>query len=349
MKNSQFTIHNSQFTIILVLLVTACNQPEAPTTRTARKSTAHLVKTTVVTKQPLTTTAVYTGNLRARRVVRIFVQEEGRITHLPYYEGDAVKAKALLIRLDNVLLKAELDKAIATHKYARVNAQRYKKLAKKRIVSADELSRAQTEQEIARAEEKILRTRLSYTKITAPFAGIVTARLVEPGDVVSANTHVLTIIVPSSLVVDVDISERLISQLKPKEPVLVRIDALGTKFFKGTISRIHPTIDPHTRFGKIEITLRPLPKGAREGQFCRVTLTRQFSPRLTLPYTAIRRDRNSEYVYIVDAQQKAQRQTVRTGLRLAASVEILEGLKQGQSVITKGFLGLQAGKTVHQL
>jgi len=94
-----------------------------------------------------------------------------------------------------------------------------------------------------------------YTKITAPFAGIVTARLAEPGDVINANTHILSIIVPSSLV-DVNIPERLLSQLKRLEPASIQIDALGTQTYKGYISRIHPTIDPRTRFGRIEIALR---------------------------------------------------------------------------------------------
>jgi RND family efflux transporter MFP subunit len=332
---------------VIFLLFTACSQPPPPTAkRTGRKPTAHFVKTASVSPQPLTTTAVYTGTLRARHLVRIFTQEQGSIIRLPYYEGDAVKANALLVQLDDALLKAELNKAVATHKYARINARRLQKLAKKRLVSADELSRAQTEQAIARAEEQILRIRLSYTKITAPFTGIVTARLAEPGDVISENSHVLTIIKPSSLVIDVEVSEWLLSQLKLRDSVEVRIDALGTKTFKGTISRIHPTIEPRTRLGRIEVSLRPLPKGIREGQFCRVTIKSHRSMRLTLPYTALRRDRDGEYVFLVDANNKTQRQTVRSGQRLADSVEILEGLKTGQVVVIKGFLGLQARKTV---
>ncbi len=332
---------------IICLLLTACGQPQTPPAKhTARNPTAHLVKTAIVSPQPLTTTTVYTGTLRARRIVRIFTQEKGRITYLPYYEGDVIKVNARLVQLDDVLLKAELNKAIATHKYARLNVRRLQKLAHKKMIPADDLSRAQTEQAIARASEKILRTRLSYTKITAPLTGIVTARLAEPGDVISENTHVLTVIVPTSLVIDVDVSSLLLSQLKLKETVLVRIDALGTKTFKGYVSRIHPTIAPRTRLGRIEIALRPLPQGVRVGQFCRVIIKSHISPRLTLPYTALRRDRAGEYVFIVDADNKVQRQSVRSGRRLADRVEIVEGLKKEQVVVIKGFLGLQAGKTV---
>jgi len=334
-----------------LLFVVYNNQsPEQPTaTRSARKAVAHLVETTKVTRQSLSSTAVYTGTLRARRIARIFTEEQGRITLLPYYQGDAVRKNTLLVQLDDALLRAKLDKAIASHKYARLNAQRYKKLAKKKIVSADKLARALMEQEMASAEEKILRTQLSYTKIKAAFAGIITTRLAEPGDVLSANTHVLTLIDPRSLVIDVALSELLLSKLKNKDRVSVRIDALGTKTFKGKISRIYPSIDPNSRLGKIEVTLQPLPKKAREGQFCRITIKRKISPRLTLPYSAIRRDNHGEYVFIVDKKNKAQRQTIRTGQRFADKVEILKGLYRGQQVVIKGFLGLQAGKKIKTL
>ncbi|MEN8220716.1 MAG: efflux RND transporter periplasmic adaptor subunit, partial [Pseudomonadota bacterium] len=323
----------SWYTFFIILLLTACTQPPPPAA-SARKPTVHLVKTIIASAQPLSTSANYTGKLRARRIARIFTQESGRITHIPYYEGDTIKANTLLVQLDDTLLKAELNKTIATHKYARINVQRYQKLAKQKIVSADELARAQTELEIALAEKQILQTRLSYTKITAPFSGIITARLAEPDDVINANTHILTMIDPSSLIIDINISSRLLSQLKLGDTV--QIEALG----KGKISRIHPTINAHG-LGKIEIILHSLPKGARAGQFCRVTISNQISPRITLPYTALRRDREGEYVFIVDADNKAQRQTVHSGRRLADRVEIIKGVKDGQIVVIKGFLGLQ--------
>jgi membrane fusion protein (multidrug efflux system) len=329
----------SWYIFFIILLLTACTQPPPPAA-SARKPTAHLVKTTIASAQPLSTNAIYTGKLRARRIARIFTQESGRITHIPYYEGDTIKANALLVQLDDTLLKAELNKAIATHKYARINVQRYQKLAKQKIVSADELARAETELEIALAEKQILQTRLSYTKITAPFGGIITARLAEPDDVINANTHILTVIDPSSLVIDVNISSRL--QVKLGDTV--QVEVLG----KGKISRIHPTINAHG-LGKIEITLHSLPKGARAGQFCRVTISNQISPRITLPYTALRRDREGEYVFIVDADNKAQRQTVRSGRRLADRVEIINGVKEGEIVVIKGFFELQVGKTVQSL
>ncbi len=338
------------FLILILLLLTACQPQQSTTPRAARKPAVHLVETTIVTAEPLTTAAVYTGTLRAQRIVRIFTQESGRITLFPYYPSDTVKRGTILVQLDDALLKAELDKTLAVHKQNRVNVQRLQKLAKRKLVSADELLRAETEQAIARAEERILRTRLSYTQIKAPFTGLVTARLVEPGDVIDTNTPLLTLIDPASLVIDVAVSEWLLSQLKLKHRVSVRIDALGSQTFKGQISRLHPTINPQTRLGQIEITLYPYPKGVREGQFCRVTIQTHLSKRIAVPYSALRRDQEGEYVFKIEEiegdDKQVQRQTVRSGRRLADRIEILSGLKSGQVIVIKGFLGLLAGKMV---
>ena len=336
--------------LVNLLLTTACNQPiTSKQPRSEKTPTPHWVETITVQPHSLNINAVYTGSLRAKKIVHLVTQEEGRIIQLPYYEGDIVTANTLLVQLDDSLLQAELDKAVALHKQAQVNVQRLQQLAQSKLIAAEELLRAQTEQAVAQAEEAILRTRLSYMTITAPFTGIITARLAEPGEVVSLNTTVLTLIDPLSLIVDVAVAEQLFSQLHLQELVSVRIDALGTQNLTGFISRLHPTIDPLTRLGKVEVVLKPLPPAARAGQFCRVTLDSKTIPRLTIPYSALRRDQAGEYVFLLDAQQSAQRQAVRSGLHLADKVEILEGLTAGQTVINKGLLGLQSGKVVQAI
>lgn len=334
------------FIFLSFLFLSACHQPSNQTQRARKSASLPLVKVAAVRSQPLTTTGVYTGHLQARHFIRIFAQEPGYIIHLPYFEGDRVNKDTLLVQLDDRLLLAELDKAIAVRKQTQVNVQRLQKLARKKMVSADELLRAQTERDIAQAEEKILRTRLSYMHIKAPFTGLVTARLAEMGDVISGNTPILTIIDPLSLIIVVQVSEWVLSQLQLKEPVSVHIDALGATHFAGYISRIYPTIQAQSHLGQVEVTLQPLPKGVREGQFCRVTIEAKTAPRLTLPYSALRRDQAGEYVFILDTEQKVQRQPVRSGLRLANKIEIIEGVNEGQFVIKKGFLGLESGQLV---
>lgn len=314
----------------------------------AKKATppAHLVQIADVQRKPVSTAHERTATLRARRLVRIHNQEEGRITALPYFEGDLVKSGELLVTLDDELLKAELAKAQATTSQARQDLSRISNLAKKRAASRDELSRVKTKLEVAEAEQNLLQVRLSHTRITAPFDGVISARHKEPGDVVARHTHILTLTDPASLVTEIHVSELLLPYLKLDDSVRVRIDAIGDRTLEGRILRIHPELDATTRQGIVEVILQPVPEGARAGQFARVILETARVERLVVPFLAIRHDKDGEHVFLLNPDNSVRRAPVRSGIRMAEEIEILEGLEPGQRVVTRGFLGLAEGKPV---
>ncbi len=333
--------------LILVLALGACSKESAaPLAAPSPAQDVHLVKTATVRSDHLGFSSVHTGTLRARREVKVFNQEEGTITAMRYYEGDRVRGGTALVTLDGALLQVQLDKAAATRRQAETDLARLKELVKKKLAAEDLLARAETALQVARSEEALLRTRLGYTVIHAPFDGVVTARLAEPGDAVPRHTHLMTVADPASLITAVTVSELLLPALAIGDKAGVRIDALGAQEFSGRIERIHPTVDPNTRQGVVEVVLDPVPSGARAGQLSRVTLTASLAPRLVIPFEALQRDQNGEFVFILDQDGKARRRTVRSGLRLADQAEILEGLETGQQVVVKGFLGLSDGKQV---
>lgn len=331
------------------LLLAACTQDAdsaaAPKKESKGKKT-HLVELATVTRDTLSLSRVYTGSLRARRVVRVHVQEEGRITSLPHFEGDAVAEGDELLRLDPTLLSTEVDKAVAVRREALANLKRLERLSASRMVAEEEVLRARTTVDVAKADEALLRTRLGYTTVRAPFAGVVTERLSEPGDILERHDHVLTVADPSSLVADLKVSELLLPHLGEGHSARVRIDALGDQQFSGYVQRIHPELDPITREGRVEVALDPAPEAARAGQFSRVTFEVSALDRQTIPFSALRRDSGGEYVYRLLADRKVERVVVRGGRRLAETVEILEGLDDGDSVVVKGFLGLTPGTKV---
>lgn len=329
-----------------LLLLGACSQETATQADKPKAPKAHLVEVTEVLRENLSYSRVRIGTLRARREVQIFNQEEGAITELPFYEGDQVRRGDLLVRLDDKLLRAQLERAVATRRKAEQDVKRLNKLVKKRLVSDEELASAETALEVARADERVLDTRLGYLTIDAPFGGVVTARRTEPGNVVARHTHLLTVSDPASLVTELTVSELLLPFLAHDDAVQARIDALGDEVFGGRITRIHPGVDPITRRGVVEVEIKPVPQGARPGQLCRVTLSTRAAKRLVIPFSALRRDERGEFVYVVDGQGKAQHVPVRSGMHLAERVEVAEGLHEGQKLITKGFLGLTPGMAV---
>lgn len=330
---------------VLLSLATACSDKPA-SSKTADSVKPVAVSIDRVSSTALAQTLVRSGTLRARRSVRLHSQEEGRVEALPVFAGDAVKAGALLVRLDDRLLRAELNKTEATRQQAEQDFNRLKRLVERKLISEDELMRAKTALRVAEAEESLLKTRLGYATINAPFDGIVSERMVEPGDAVPKFAHLLTLIDPQSLFTEVAVSELVLPTLKIGDAVPVRIDALGTGQFEGRIERIHPTIDAGSRQGVVEIALTAVPPGAQAGQLCRVSLPGEMQERRTVPLTALRNDTEGEYVYTIDASDTARRTRVTSGISLGDRIVILEGLKDGDQVITRGFINLSTGKPV---
>jgi membrane fusion protein (multidrug efflux system) len=327
-----------------VVVLGGCGQPEEP--MGGKRDTEHLVETAPVISDTLSVVRTRAGTLSARREVRIHAQEEGRITALPFYEGDAVKAGDILVQLDDTLLRVQLERAAATRKQAAEDVNRLKELRGSKLVSENEYTRAVTALEVAEADERLLQTRLGYATIKAPFDGVVTARFSDQGNILERHQHVLTIADPSSLVTKLPVSELILPGLALGDVAQVRIDALGDHVFEGRIQRIYPNLDPLTRRGTIEVVIDPVPAGAAPGQLCRVELSTHAARRQVIPYAALRRDATSEYVFVLDAESRAQRVDVESGLRLADNVEVRQGLQDGQQVVTRGFLGLTPGKAV---
>lgn len=328
-----------------VALLSSCSGDDA----SKKGGKAHLVEVAEVMQQSLEYTSDRAGSLRALREVKLFNQEEGRIVRVLAREGDRVRKGQPLVRLDDRLLQAELDKAEAKQRQAQLNLQRLRRLVPQKLVSEDALTRAETELDVAQADARVLKTRVSYMTIRAPFAGEVADRRIEPGDVAPKHTHLMTLVDSTSLVTEVQVSELLLSRLQKNDRADVRIDALGRQVYPGKISSIYPTIDPATRLGQIVVALSPVPKGARAGQFCRVTLHSKTSNPIVIPFSALRRDPKGEFVFVVGKDDKVIRQPIVSGLRLTDRLEVIDGLQPGQQVVKKGFLGLAVGDKVKRV
>ena len=334
---------------VAVLGLSACSQDAdsaPPKSKIERKRELHLVELARAELRQLRLSQVHTGSLRARKVVRIHTQEAGRITTLPYFEGDRVAAGDYVLTLDSTLLATELTRAEAVRKEAQANQARLARLLKRAMIAEDEVHKAATALDVARAEEALLRTRLGYTRVVAPFAGVVSERVMEPGDIAERYQHVLTIIDPDSLVADLQVSELLMPHVRVGASVEVRIDALGDRPIAGEVVRVHPELDAITRQGRVEVTLASPPGNARPGQFARVRFELDTPHRLVIPFASLRRDTGGDYVFRLGNDDKVMRVTVRSGQRFSDRIEIVEGLSPGDQIVHRGFLGLNEGMTV---
>jgi membrane fusion protein (multidrug efflux system) len=329
--------------LALGLGLLACSDDQAP--KKPKTATEHLVETTFAQTRDISIRQELLGTLQALRRVQIFNQEEGLLIELPYYEGDRVKKGAQLARLDDALVRAELGSASANLKQAQLDLKRIQNLLPRKLASEDEVAKARTAVDVAKAEVDQLKIRLDYTRIHAPFDGTISERRVEPGDVIPRLSHILTLIDTRQLKATVYISELLLPQISKGDAVSIKIDALGDQRFAAHVNRIHPVIDENSRRGVIEVILDPVPQRALPGQLCRITVDTRKQPRLLIPFDAMRNDNEGPFVYkIVDG--KAIKTYIRTGLQHEFDIEVLDGLQAGEQIISKGFFGLKNKKPV---
>jgi len=338
-----FTLSSLHICLLCSFLLTGCSDPAS--NPASRKPTVHLVETVQASLQNSSIKQTISGTLQAIRTVRIINQVPGLLTALPVFPGDKVSQGQTLLKLDDNLLLAELQKAQATLNQTKVDYRRLKDLAPRNLASESEVAQAKTLHEIAEADLHLKQTELAHSTIKAPIPGVISQRLAEPGDVIPLHTHLLTLLDTSSLKAEIQLSELLLPLVQMGNTVDISIDALSGQTFSGTIKRIYPDIDKNTRQGTIEISLNPVPEGALAGQFCRVTIHTQSQSRLMIPYDTIRQDKKGAFVFALKENQ-AHRVNIITGIQQGEFIEVLDGLTDQQTIISKGLFGIKENMKV---
>lgn len=353
--SKKITLHLSKPTLLLplylCLLIAGCDNSNRNSHEKSKISNSdHRVEVVLAENKSVNLSQTITGTLEAVTLIRLYNEESGRITRLPYHEGDHVRKGELLIQMDNELLKTDVAKARANKDQEKLDLERLKKLLPKKISTEEEVAQAKTELNLATAEEKRQLARLRRTTIKAPIDGLITQRLFEPGDMLAPLSHIHTIIDPTALHLKASIAERWIPLIVAGQAVDIHIDALGDKVFKAKIARLHPTIDADTHKGTIEFLLKPVPEGAQVGQFARATIELKASDRLVLPTRTVHFDRHGSYVYRIitseDGNSLAEKRPVKLGQQFDTVYEILSGVDAGDKIVIRGYLGLRDDKKV---
>ncbi|HEX5637940.1 MAG TPA: efflux RND transporter periplasmic adaptor subunit [Gammaproteobacteria bacterium] len=329
--------------VILLLLLQACSGDKAADDK--GKSSPKQVSTSVAALRDTQIIETLPGTIEARRSARIHNQQAGVIDQILAFQGDKVKQGALLARLDDKLLSAQRDKAMATLEQGKLDLKRAEALADNKLISDDALAQARTRVAIAQADARLAQAQFDYSRITAPFNGVISERLVDEGDVVANQTPLFTLLDTQNLKAIVSVPENLLVQLAVNNTASITIDSARLKDIPGRITRVSPALNEQTRQGEIEIEISPVPAGMLPGQICQVNLQGRQTATLMVDFDAIRHDTGGAFVYVLQAD-KVQRVGVQTGVQHEGHIEIVHGIQAGDVVVIKGFTGLHDGKAV---
>lgn len=306
-----------------------------------------------------------TGTVHARATAVVSAQVMGRIQQVLVHEGDNVLAGQTLVVLDDAALRSQLEQAQAGVKAAesvqaaaQTNAalaastlSRYKQLESQKSVSPQEMDevsrradaavagleavRAQTD--AARAQESGARTMLGYTHLVAPFAGVVTARMADPGTMAAPGVPLLQIEQATALQLKATVDESVIGSIHKGMKVQVAIDG-GTSLsgagtnLAGTVAEIVPAADPSSHSFLVKIDL-PSSSQTQAGMYGTAEFANGTRQAILIPRSAVVARGSLNCVYVLDDQGIAQLRYLTLGVPRDNLVEVLSGVSAGEKLV----------------
>lgn len=298
----------------------------------------------VVISKNLKEDIVSSGSLLAAEQVDIYPEISARITQLNIQEGRPVAKGALLVKLFDADLRAQLQKLQSQADNARRTEDRNKQLLDRGGISQQEYDIVTTNLRSSLADIELVRANLQRTEIRAPFSGIIGLRNVSSGAVVSPSTLIARLQQVTSLKLDFSIPEKYGQAVRRGSMISFLVDG-ATKPSQGVVYAIEPGVEEQTRNLRIRARVSNTSLQYRPGTFARVTLTIQNEKSLVVPTQAvIPQTRTNQVVLIKNG--KALFKDVQTGLRTAGTIQILSGLQAGDTVATTGLLFLKPDSPV---
>jgi len=214
------------------------------------------------------------------------------------------------------------------------------------------LAAARAEVDVANAELSKLQTILKYSRITAPFPGVITKRYVDPGALIQAGTSSSTQTLPlvrlsqnDRLRLDISVSVPNVSWINVNDPVEIRIDALD-KTFSGKIARSTRKVETATRTMEVEVYVPNSDLKLIPGMYASVLLRLQHREKtLAVPTEAVSRG-DACTVFVLDRENKIQERKIRLGLETPHKIEVLAGLSENELVTIGNRTQLRPGQRV---
>lgn len=276
------------------------------------------------------------GNAKARDSVTITAKTADTVAAINFAEGQQVEAGMILIEMASAQQAADLASARAALAEAEKAYERAADLVAKGIAPRASLDTATAERDAARGRLQAIEARLADTLIKAPFAGVVGLRNVSVGSYVRPGDVITTLDDISVLNGDFTVSERYLGLLKPGLKLSVEVAAYPGEVFDGAVASVDTRIDPATRAVTVRAELANKDGRLKPGMLMSVSLLVSERDALAVPESALIAQGDKRFVFRIDAETKAQRVEVKTGLVLPGQVEILEGLAEGDSIVTQG-------------
>lgn len=283
-----------------------------------------------------------TGSVLANESLELKSEISGQVTQIAFQEGKNVKQGELLVKMDDEELRAQILKAKYNQKLNQDNEARQRKLLEKEAISQEEYDNSLNRLNTSIADVKVLEAQLAKTRIEAPFEGVIGLRYISQGAYISPNTVIATLYNINPAKIEFTVPGRYSAQVQPGLVVRFTVEN-DTTAYDGKVYAVEPRIDPETRTLRIRAMAENSQNRLLPGQFVKVELVlRTVTDAILVPTEAVVPELSGHKVF-VKRGPKAREMRVETGIRTSSELEILSGLKTGDTLVTTGILQLRDG------
>lgn len=313
------------------------------------------------------------GTVRAAQSAQLASQLMGTVVAVTVREGDTVKRGQVLAVVDDQQPRAGMERAEAAVNAANHDAaaaesdyalaastlKRYESLFAKKSVSPQEFDEVKARHAAASARRELAksgqaqsraalaqaRTQLEYTRIRAPFDGVVTGRHVDPGAMAAPGMPLITVEGTGRLRLEASVDERSVAAVTLGKAVPVIVEALSGAPVQGRVAQIVPAADPSTRSFTVKIEL-PANPALRSGLFGRAHFAVGERESLVVPKSALVQRGQMQGLYVVGENNVAGLRYVTVGTAVGEGVEVLSGLTAGERIVASPGMRELGGKKV---
>lgn len=284
--------------------------------------------------------AVSTGTLKPDETVELAFETSGKIVGINFTEGTRVSKGDLLAKINDRPLQAQLEKLQAQKKLIEEKEFRQRSLLDRDAISQESYDQIVTELQTIQADINLVLARIAETELRAPFDGIIGLRYVSEGSYTNPSTKIARLVKIKPIKIEFTVPERFANQIRIGYPVTFQMDGSNT-VYNAKVYAVDPQVDIATR----SIVIRALYPNSNEelkpGRFTSVTLLlSQIDDAISVPAEAITPEMDGEMVYVY-RKGKAEVVKVGVGLRTESHVQITQGLKFGDTLLTSGILQLR--------
>jgi membrane fusion protein (multidrug efflux system) len=297
-----------------------------------------------------------TATVSAVQGVTIGAELGGRVSEILFKSGAVAKEGDVLLRLDTSSEAAQLAAASAAASLAKTDLTRVRKLGKQNLASADAVDRAEAEVKETVAQVGVIQALIAKKTVRAPFSGRLGLRLVNLGQILQEGDPIVALQTLDPIHVDFSIPQRQIMHLKENMRVRVTADIAPRDTFKGRIIAVSPEVDAATRNVRVRALVANPEERLRAGMFTKVEVVLPDRQKvLPIVATAVLYAPYGDSVFVIenhkndqsgDTEQILRQQFVRLGQARGDFVDVTEGLKAGETVVTSGVFKLRTGMKV---